>query len=137
MRTPGREVIAYVANHFDLTVAELTGERRTRHVARPRQVAMYAMRHVCEHLSYPAIGGLLGGRDHTTVLHGVRKIGKLIETDDDIARAVSTVLSHFNRRKDRSASIFVESQIIAAERHLEALYCHARDVASVERRVAA
>jgi chromosomal replication initiator protein len=73
-----------VCEHYGLKVADLHGERRSRHLARPRQVAMY----LCKHLttkSLPDIGRAFGGRDHTTVLHAVRKITELMSSDRHMA----------------------------------------------------
>lgn len=64
-------VIRDVAEKARITHAELVGPCRKVRFARPRQEAMYRLRHELR-LSYPRIGQLLGGRDHTTILHGVR-----------------------------------------------------------------
>jgi chromosomal replication initiator protein len=72
-----------VCQHFNLRMSDLTSARRARNVARPRQVAMY----LCKTLtpkSLPEIGRGFGGRDHTTVLHAVRKIEQLRETDPQL-----------------------------------------------------
>jgi len=85
------EIQKTVAEHFAMKQADLLSERRTRAVARPRQIAMY----LCKQLttrSYPDIGRRFGGRDHTTVLHGVRKIDELMPTDDQIARDVEALM---------------------------------------------
>ena len=62
-----------VAEYFQLRVADMLSKRRSRSVARPRQVAMFLAKELTEH-SLPEIGDAFGGRDHTTVLHAVRKI---------------------------------------------------------------
>lgn len=95
MRIRARDVAEYVARDHGLTFDDLTGQSRRRPVARPRQVAMYAMHHICPHMSYPAISQMLGGRDHTTVMHGVQRIADLILTDDDVAQAVRRTFLHF------------------------------------------
>lgn len=95
MRIMARDVAAFVAHQHGLTVAQLYSQRRTRAYARPRQVAMYCIRQVCPHMSYPGIGLLIGGRDHTTILHGVRKITSLIPFDYEVAAAVHDTLAHF------------------------------------------
>ncbi len=85
------EIQKTVAEHFAMKQADLLSERRTRAVARPRQIAMY----LCKQLttrSYPDIGRRFGGRDHTTVLHGVRKIEELMPTDDQIAKDVEALI---------------------------------------------
>lgn len=99
-RIPAREVLDFVADKFGLTYSDLCSTRRTREFARPRQLAMYAVYHLCPHISYPAAGRMLGGRDHTTIIYGVRKITALIETDLSIAAAAHAILSHFTVRSD-------------------------------------
>jgi hypothetical protein len=73
-----------VACYFGITTAELCSQRRTKNVIRPRQIAMYLAKELTLR-SLPDIGRRFGGRDHTTVLHAVRKIGKLIDVDPDLA----------------------------------------------------
>jgi len=84
------EIQKTVADHFSLKQADLLSERRTRAVARPRQIAMWLCKQHTTR-SYPDIGRRFGGRDHTTVLHGVRKIEELMGQDDQIARDVETL----------------------------------------------
>jgi len=84
------EIQKTVAEHFSMKQADLLSERRTRAVARPRQIAMYLCKQHTTR-SYPDIGRRFGGRDHTTVLHGVRKIEELLATDDQIARDVEAL----------------------------------------------
>jgi len=69
-----------VADYYKLRVADLLSKRRTRNIARPRQMAMGIAKELTNH-SLPEIGDAFGGRDHTTVLHAVRKIKELRETD--------------------------------------------------------
>jgi len=69
-----------VADFYQLRVADLLSKRRTRSIARPRQMAMALAKQLTEH-SLPEIGNAFGGRDHTTVLHACRKIEALCETD--------------------------------------------------------
>jgi hypothetical protein len=71
-------ILRLVAAHYSLSVTELISDRCTRNVVRPRQIAAYLARHMTT-LSMPAIGRLLGGRDHTTILHAVRTIDRLME----------------------------------------------------------
>ena len=84
------EIQKTVADHFNLKQADLLSERRTRAVARPRQIAMWLCKQHTTR-SYPDIGRRFGGRDHTTVLHGVRKIEELMAQDDQIARDVEAL----------------------------------------------
>lgn len=78
-------VVELVADYFRLTVADLTGRTRTKEVAYARQVAMYLLREE-NGLSLPAIGGLLGGRDHSTVRYGVEKVETDLVEDDELRR---------------------------------------------------
>jgi chromosomal replication initiator protein len=80
-----------VAEHYSLKQADLISERRARAVARPRQVAMWLAKQITTR-SLPDIGRRFGGRDHTTVLHAVRRIEALKAEDPVIARDVDVLL---------------------------------------------
>jgi chromosomal replication initiator protein len=82
-----------VADYYRIKVADLLSKRRSRSVARPRQVAMSLAKELTNH-SLPEIGNAFGGRDHTTVLHACRKIKELRETDTDIAEDYKNLLRH-------------------------------------------
>lgn len=69
-----------VAEYFKIRVADLLSKRRSRSIARPRQLAMALAKELTNH-SLPEIGDAFGGRDHTTVLHGCRRIAALRETE--------------------------------------------------------
>jgi chromosomal replication initiator protein len=73
-----------VARHYNVSKADLLSSRRTRTIVRPRQIAMYLAK-VLTPRSLPEIGRRFGGRDHTTVLHAVRKIEELISGDHTLA----------------------------------------------------
>ena len=76
-----------VASHFNLNIQELLSPRRSRSLARPRQIAMYlAKQHTTN--SLPDIGRKFSNRDHTTVIHAVKKIEELIKKDNDIKQNV-------------------------------------------------
>ena len=75
---------------FGLAMKELLSDRRHRGVSLPRMVAMYITRERLK-LSYPDIGRRFGGKDHTTVISGYRKIQALLETDEQIQRAVERI----------------------------------------------
>ena len=81
------EIIRKVADHYNLRMSDLLSARRARQVARPRQVAMYLAKTLTSK-SLPEIGRRFGGRDHTTVIHAVRKIEELKKTDSQIAEDV-------------------------------------------------
>lgn len=80
-----------VAEHYALKQADLISERRARAVARPRQVAMWLAKQITTR-SLPDIGRRFGGRDHTTVLHAVRRIEALKAEDAAIARDIDVLL---------------------------------------------
>jgi len=80
-----------VAEYFKLRVAELLSKKRTRSIARPRQIAMALAKELTSH-SLPEIGDAFGGRDHTTVLHACRKIAELKETDTRVAEDYRNLL---------------------------------------------
>nr|WP_026172595.1 chromosomal replication initiator protein DnaA [Asticcacaulis benevestitus] len=84
------EIQKLVSDHFGLKQADLLSERRTRAIARPRQVAMWLCKQHTTR-SYPDIGRRFGGRDHTTVLHAVKKVEELLQADDQIARDVEAL----------------------------------------------
>ena len=72
-----------VADYYKIKVADILSKRRSRSVARPRQVAMALAKELTNH-SLPELGNAFGGRDHTTVLHACRKIEQLREESHDI-----------------------------------------------------
>ena len=72
-----------VADYFKIKVADMYSQRRTRAIARPRQVAMWLARELTPH-SLPEIGDAFGGRDHTTVMHACRTIADLRRTDNTL-----------------------------------------------------
>ena len=82
-----------VAEYYKIRVSDLHSKRRSRSVARPRQVAMTLSKELTNH-SLPEIGNAFGGRDHTTVLHATRKIKELRGTDAEIAEDYKNLLRH-------------------------------------------
>ncbi|MBG6240490.1 MAG: chromosomal replication initiator protein DnaA [Candidatus Symbiopectobacterium sp. Dall1.0] len=80
-----------VAEYYKIKVADLLSKRRSRSVARPRQMAMALAKELTNH-SLPEIGDAFGGRDHTTVLHACRKIEQLREESHDIKEDFSNLI---------------------------------------------
>lgn len=80
-----------VAEYYKIRVADLLSKRRNRSIARPRQVAMALAKELTNH-SLPEIGDAFGGRDHTTILHGCKKIAELKESDQVIADDYANLL---------------------------------------------
>jgi chromosomal replication initiator protein len=84
------KLIAMVAAEWQTTVEALTGKSRTKHIAEPRQVAMYLLRHETN-ASLPQIGEVLGGRDHTTIMYGIEKIQGEILVKKDVERKINKI----------------------------------------------
>lgn len=85
-----RSIQIAVVQHFDIRMVNLLSERRDQMIVRPRQIGMYlSKRHTTQ--SLPQIGKLYGGKDHTTVLHAVRKIEGLLPSDEKLAADVAAI----------------------------------------------
>jgi chromosomal replication initiator protein len=81
------EIQRKVSDHYNIRLSDMIGPKRLRSYARPRQVAMYLCKQMTTR-SLPEIGRRFGGRDHTTVMHGVRRIEELKQSDGQIAEDV-------------------------------------------------
>ncbi|MFN4293497.1 MAG: chromosomal replication initiator protein DnaA [Thermoflexales bacterium] len=84
------QVIETVAKFYNISVADMVSPSRNKELVQPRQIAMYLIRQETD-ASLPEIGGLLGGRDHTTILHGVERIKDRLETEEQLRREVMSV----------------------------------------------
>ena len=85
------EIQKLVSQHFELKPLDLVSARRARAVARPRQIAMYLAKRLTTR-SLPEIGRKFGGRDHSTVIHAVRRIEELRDSDRDVDGAVRVLM---------------------------------------------
>jgi chromosomal replication initiator protein len=83
------EIQKKVAEYFNISVREMQSSRRARNVARPRQIAMYLAKQLTSR-SLPEIGRKFD-RDHTTVMHAVRKVEELIVEDASLAESINTL----------------------------------------------
>ncbi len=83
-----------VAAHFNLNINEMLSARRSRSLARPRQIAMYLSKQYTTN-SLPDIGRKFANRDHTTVIHAVKKINELIKTDNSIKQSIAEIKKGF------------------------------------------
>ena len=79
-----------MARHYNVSRGDLLSSRRTANVVRPRQIAMYLAKTLTLR-SLPEIGRRFGGRDHTTVLHAVRKIEHLVGSDATLADEIESL----------------------------------------------
>jgi len=77
------DIIEVVTRHFDVRLADLQSKRRSQSITMPRQICMYLARNLTKH-SLEEIGGHLGGRDHTTVMHACSKIGEAERSDPQV-----------------------------------------------------
>ena len=89
-RVSQEELLAAVSSYFDIKTTVLKGPKRDRPIARPRQVYMYLAKNELG-LTYDDIGGGLGGRDHTTIMHGVDTITHELSTNETLRQAVAGI----------------------------------------------
>lgn len=78
------EIQRKVAEHYNIRLSDMIGPKRVRTIARPRQIAMYLAKQLTSR-SLPDIGRRFGGRDHTTIMHGVKKIEELMTGDSQLS----------------------------------------------------
>ena len=81
------EIQRKVSEHYNIRLSDMIGPKRLRTYARPRQIAMYLSKNLTSR-SLPEIGRRFGGRDHTTVMHGVKRIEELKNQDGQVAEDV-------------------------------------------------
>lgn len=82
-----KKVLQQITSYFNLKLADLTGPRRQKELVIPRQITMFLLYEECK-ISMEKVGQILGGRDHTTILHGVDKIRQAIGRDREIQRLI-------------------------------------------------
>jgi chromosomal replication initiator protein len=92
-----QHILDAVTGYYGVKVSDLQSKRRNKSIAFPRQVCMYLARHHTKY-SLDEIGGYFGGRDHTTVLHGVRKITQQVSSDNDVQRQVTSLVNQISGR---------------------------------------
>jgi len=85
-----KEILETVADFFDIELEDILGKSRKKKYSLPRQIAMFLLREELD-MSYPEIGNELGGRDHTTAIHGYEKIEKKVEENLDLKEDVELV----------------------------------------------
>lgn len=92
-----RRTKAVVAHRYGITIADLESAKRTWRHVRPRQIAMYLAKTITQR-SLPWIGGVFGGRDHTTALHSIRKIRRLALADMQLGADLAALECIIRRR---------------------------------------
>ena len=88
-------IIEVVAEHYDLSMEQMTSNARAKNIAKPRQIAMYLCKQMTS-VPLEAIGNLLGGRDHSTIIHGANKISEEYEKDGDLRQQIETINRKFH-----------------------------------------
>ncbi len=88
-------IIQVVADHFGITTADISSQRRSNEIAYPRQIAMYLCRFMTD-VPYETIGSYMGKRDHSTVKYGVDKISKELKSDTSLANTIDVIMKKIN-----------------------------------------
>ena len=98
-----REIQSTVARHYGVSVIDLCSDRRARKVVWPRHVAMYLGRELTAH-SLPSIGRAFGGRDHTTVMHGIGRVESRMADSAPVAEEVAELCKSIVRANGSAAA---------------------------------
>ncbi len=88
-------ILEVVAEHYDISIDDIRGKKRSADIALPRQIVMYLCREMTED-PLKSVGLLLGGKDHSTISHGCDKIKNLIEEDDKIKNSIDIIIKKIN-----------------------------------------
>ena len=126
-RVLASDVMEAAAQQFALSTDHLVSPARAAYVCMARNLACKVVRDLCPHASYPMIGALLGGRDHTTIIHAVRRADRLIQRDPGVAEAY-----HQLRARAGGATVARLNREIADAEALVAGLKAARDALSLQ-----
>ena len=112
-----KDIQIAVAAHFNVTCIDLISERRTANLVRPRQLAMYLAKKLTTR-STPQIGRQFGDRDHSTVLHAIRKVDERIKSDPEFASEVQLIRTrlendHAGHRNDAERHVHAAASVAA------------------------
>ena len=88
-------VIEIVAEHFSISTDQMISKNRSSEIARPRQIAMYLCKNMTS-AQLETIGALLGGRDHSTIIHGIKKITEEYQNDENFHHLIETIKKKIN-----------------------------------------
>lgn len=95
IRINAHDVARRVANSYGMVLSQLQTENRSRQFTEPRFMAVWLIRRLCPHMSYPKIGTLFGGRDHTTILNADRRAKQMMLTNPDFAFRANQIAEIF------------------------------------------
>ena len=88
-------VIEVVTEHFNISLDQMISKNRSNEIARPRQIAMYLCKNMTD-IPLDSIGQLLGGRDHSTIIHGIKKIADEYESNENTRNLIETIKKKIN-----------------------------------------
>ncbi len=88
-------IIDIVSEHFNISIDDLKGKKRNREIVLPRQIVMYLCRQMTD-TSLKAIGAFLGGKDHASINHGIKKIEEDIKRDEALNNTVNIIMKKIN-----------------------------------------
>ena len=88
-------ILDIVSDHFGVSIADLKGGKRNAEIVFPRQIAMYLIRNMTE-TSLKAVGVILGGKDHSTIKHGIEKIENELKADETLSNTINIIKKKIN-----------------------------------------
>ena len=88
-------IIEIVAEHFQISLDQMISKSRSSDIAKPRQIAMYLCKNMTD-IPLDTIGSLLGGRDHSTIIHGIKKITEEYDSNENIRNTIETIKKKIN-----------------------------------------
>jgi chromosomal replication initiator protein len=88
-------IIEVVTEHFHISMDQMISKSRSSDIARPRQIAMFLCKNMTD-IPLDTIGSFLGGRDHSTIIHGIRKITEEYENNDSTKALIDTIKKKIN-----------------------------------------
>ena len=88
-------IIEVVSEHFQISLDQMISKNRSKDIARPRQIAMYLIRNMTE-TSLKAVGVILGGKDHSTIKHGIEKIENELQADETLSNTINIIKKKIN-----------------------------------------
>ena len=112
------DVMRAVCHHGGVTSRDVRGRARSRKIAKCRHVVMFLARKWTPH-SLAEIGGLVGGRDHSTILWGVEKIGRLLQDDEDRELVLLVKLAEFDLQEGVNRGVLSELEVTDPDPHGE------------------